>query len=316
MKRFFAVFTLLVAFAVAGLAAPTPSFAIGSGSGGTIPSFDDPEPAPTETEPEEAEPTTTPAPTTQETGEEQLEQEAALQNTNQAETGSTGCSADTWECTDFSACTPDGEQQRSCTLAVDCPGVDTLSPDTIQPCDHLQCDQETLRERVYCRLNLSPEGIRREFEIEYLPEECRTVTNIDARQECVDRYRAYNACWQMSTATDRFTCARQVLEMPTDVSIEAQRCESLTGDLHDQCVRRLQQQVYNLIKFKFYDLEWRAEYLASEGLIDIDTLTGFIVLIVESKTAFNETGSTSQRRAIIQDVRQGWEDFLMAVREY
>ncbi len=44
------------------------------------------------------------------------------------------CTADTWYCTAWNACSPDGNQTRVCVLSVDCPNVMTPSPETTQSC--------------------------------------------------------------------------------------------------------------------------------------------------------------------------------------
>ena len=48
--------------------------------------------------------------------------------------GSPGCLADEWGCGDFTSCTAEGTQTRSCTLTFDCPDAVTPSPPTSQPC--------------------------------------------------------------------------------------------------------------------------------------------------------------------------------------
>ncbi len=44
------------------------------------------------------------------------------------------CTADTWSCTSFSACSASGTQTRTCTMTFDCPNVTTPSPATSQSC--------------------------------------------------------------------------------------------------------------------------------------------------------------------------------------
>ncbi|WKZ28633.1 MAG: hypothetical protein QY323_03780 [Patescibacteria group bacterium] len=44
------------------------------------------------------------------------------------------CTADTWTCTDWNACSASGSQTRSCTMTTDCAGVTTPSPATSQSC--------------------------------------------------------------------------------------------------------------------------------------------------------------------------------------
>jgi hypothetical protein len=44
------------------------------------------------------------------------------------------CTADTWTCTDWNACSASGSQTRSCSMTTDCAGVTTPSPATSQSC--------------------------------------------------------------------------------------------------------------------------------------------------------------------------------------
>ena len=44
------------------------------------------------------------------------------------------CTADTWTCTEWNACSASGSQTRSCTMTTDCAGVTTPSPSTSQSC--------------------------------------------------------------------------------------------------------------------------------------------------------------------------------------
>jgi hypothetical protein len=44
------------------------------------------------------------------------------------------CTADTWTCTAFSACSSSGSQSRTCSMTADCPNVVTPSPATTQSC--------------------------------------------------------------------------------------------------------------------------------------------------------------------------------------
>lgn len=46
------------------------------------------------------------------------------------------CTVDTWTCSEWSACSSDSTQTKTCTLTSDCPGVDTPSPATSQSCTY------------------------------------------------------------------------------------------------------------------------------------------------------------------------------------
>lgn len=44
------------------------------------------------------------------------------------------CTQDTWTCGNWSACQPNGTQQRTCSMTNDCAAVNTASPATVQSC--------------------------------------------------------------------------------------------------------------------------------------------------------------------------------------
>src|SRR3989338_2458818 len=52
------------------------------------------------------------------------------------------CTEDTWACVDWSQCSVDGQQTRTCTLTNDCPSVYTPQPQTTQSCTPA-CTQDT-----------------------------------------------------------------------------------------------------------------------------------------------------------------------------
>ncbi|MBI3115134.1 MAG: hypothetical protein HYZ09_01405 [Candidatus Kerfeldbacteria bacterium] len=229
---------------------------------------------------------------------------------------SPACGEDTWTCGDWSAdCDADGRQERACSLTDDCPAVATRPPEQFRSCQRLQCGRlATLRERVRCRLNLTPAGLTRELEIEYLPEECRTQAEGDARQACIRYYRGYQPCWSEPVGEGRFACARRVLNIGQSVRELAQACRGQTGQARADCAGDLQNQVYDLIKFRFYDLEQRAEGLGERGA-DLDAVADFITTVEGKKQAFDAAPTTAERRQLILNVRQAWRAFLDRVRD-
>jgi hypothetical protein len=202
------------------------------------------------------------------------------------------CTEDAWECSSWSACDIYGNQQRTCQMTLDCANTVTDSPNPGQRCDHLQCDQQALYDRVLCRLNLAPAGIARELEIEYLPESCRPLSG-EARSECIDYYDEFNRCWEFPVGESRFDCARDVLELPENPTAE---------------------HVYYMIAFRFYDLEQRAEDFAREG-VDLETTAAFVTKVIENKIAFMAAGSYEERRALIQKMRDDWAAYIIVARE-
>lgn len=219
----------------------------------------------------------------------------------ETQTCTPSCRQDTWKCGNWEACDKFGNQTRSCSRTNDCPGVDTPTPPASQRCDHLQCVQSKLYDRVLCRLNLDQAGRERELEIRYLPEACRAFTG-DEQTECIAYYKAYNACWKNTPGPARANCAKQTLKLG-DVAEEKKKCGA-TPD----CLEELQDKVHDLIIFRFYDLEQRAEDTMAQG-VDRATVAKFVTKVVENKIVFMKAMNKTARRNLIQKMRDDWKAF-------
>lgn len=225
------------------------------------------------------------------------------------------CSADTWKCTDWSACDPEGNQNRKCDRTFDCSAANTPSPRLFQRCATLQCgNKPTLYDRVFCRLNLTPAGMARELELQYLPEECRSLSDVAARDQCIATYQSYKPCWKLPVGAERTNCAKQALGLEKDtLAVQLERCIT-NGKTKAACQEQMRDQVYSLIKFRIYDLEERAEELAEEGA-NLATVAKFVAFIQEQKQAFNAAKDFERRQKVILDVRAEWNTFVNAVKD-
>jgi hypothetical protein len=143
-------------------------------------------------------------------------------------------------------------------------------------------------------MNLSPAGIARELQLEYLPEPCRTETGAE-RAACIARYRSYQPCWQVPDDAGRFACARAVLNLrPAPTPVDRDK-------------------VFAMIIFRFYNLEKRAEDLTYRGA-DIARIAEFVTRIQEKKIAFYEATGKAERRQIILDVRAAWRQLHLDIK--
>lgn len=196
----------------------------------------------------------------------------------------------------------------------DCPASPTPSPATSEACAHLQCGNKTeLHDRIACRLNLAPEGAAQEFKIQYLPEECRAAANKTEKNECIARYKSYAPCWNLPAGEARFACSRQVLNLGQSVADEAKRCQGKTGPDQAACGQNLKEKVLYSIKFRFYDLEQRAEDLARRGA-DLNAASNLETTIETKKQEFDAAKTQDNLRQIILDVRAAWQDFVGKVK--
>lgn len=225
------------------------------------------------------------------------------------------CIEDEWSCDSWEECDIYGNQIRACSMTAHCPNADTESPEEDQRCDHLQCgNKENLRERIRCRLNLAPAGISRELEIQYLPEECRVLSNQDEKKECSSLYLSYRPCWSKRIGEERFSCARNVLNLGSSLQSEIDSCNREQSTQRESCISILRQKTYSMIKFRMYDLEERVEEMAEAGLVDLETTADFVALIVEKKLEFNSATTTDERKKAILDVRAAWHEIISQVK--
>ncbi len=222
------------------------------------------------------------------------------------------CTASKWECGAWSvSCDANGLQHRACRLANECPGSPTPSPSTTKACDHLQCaNKAALHDRISCRLNLAPAGVAQELKLQYLPEECRAMSDGKERQECIVRYKAYTPCWNIPAGEGRFACARNVLGLKDSVAEELAAC---AGTQSAECKQNAREKVLYMIKFRFYDLNERAEELVSRGA-DINAVADLEAAIEGKKQEFNMATTTESLRQIVLDVRASWLRFVNQVK--
>lgn len=226
------------------------------------------------------------------------------------------CTKDVWQCSIWSqSCDIYGNHNRTCDLVSDCAAVSTPPSATTKRCEKLQCGNlSTLRERIFCRLNLAPAGIARELELQYLPEECRALSDNNAQEACEERYESFQPCWSVPAGRQRFDCARNILKLGPIVSGEVKKCQGLTGQARANCSQDLKNKVYDMIKFRLYDLEQRAERLGERGA-DLGAVADLEAVIEQAKQDLNNAQTFNQRRQIILDASAAWRNFLKTVKD-
>jgi len=176
----------------------------------------------------------------------------------------------------------------------------------------LKCFEEgDIEDRVRCRLNLSRVELRKEYKLEYLPEECRTIDNMTERQQCVRRYAKLQKCWKF-IGDERMRCVDHELNI-TKIKEQKRECNLLDENEKQECKKRLKDNVYHRIKFKFYNLEEKAERFLERGWVDQETVTVFIANLEIKKAEFNEATTKEEKRKVILGVRELWKEFLKSV---
>jgi hypothetical protein len=79
-------------------------------------------------------------------------------------------------------------------------------------------------------------------------------------------------------------------------------------------MQQVNKKIYWLIKYRFYDLEKRAEKLADAG-VSKTSIIDLITAVEEKKLQFNEANSREKRKKIILEVREIWKQFIMKAKE-
>ncbi len=242
-------------------------------------------------------------------------QEPTLFLPQQKEPIKPSCSEDVFTCSNWSVkCDSFGRESRICKLSFDCPNIQTPPPPRSRACQKLQCGNKgTLRERIYCRLNLAPAGVARELEIQYLPEGCKTETGYE-QKKCINIYKSFQPCWSEKVGEERFSCAKLALKLGPLISEQVKLCQGKTGDEQAQCKHELLDKVLYMMTFRFYDLEIRAEELAERGA-NLSDVADFETIIELKKQEFYKVKTNKERLQIILDVRKAWQDFVNKVKK-
>jgi hypothetical protein len=187
------------------------------------------------------------------------------------------------------------------TLIIESPPITTSTPTTIM---QFKCSTlGTLQERIRCRI-----GLKEENELNYLPEECKPLLG-RKRVDCIKLYSATNKCFDIKDEDGKLNCARSAVNI-TDVRQEAANCKIKLGNEKDACMNNLKAKAYGLIKFRFYNLEYRAQQLKDKGVSE-DLIVKFISDLELKKQSFNDAKSSAERKQMILDARQLWKDFLV-----
>ncbi|MBI5392431.1 hypothetical protein HZA96_01055 [Candidatus Woesearchaeota archaeon] len=232
------------------------------------------------------------------------------------------CKADIWTCAEWTPCDKyNSTRTRSCELTVNCQNADDPKPAEQGLCTYisemlsqLKCNQfSKMQDRVACRLELTEEEQVEQLQLQYLPEECRPLANFDEKEECVNTYAKLQKCWKYPVGDARINCVKEEIGIKS-ISAAKQTCVAKEGAYKGQCMQTVNKKIYWLVKFRFYDLEKRAEELMDSG-ISKALIIDFVTSLEEKKLKFNEANSKEKRKKIILEVRELWKEFVKNVRE-
>lgn len=171
----------------------------------------------------------------------------------------------------------------------------------------------TLRERVECRIELSEYDLDTELTLEYLPEECRAISNEGLKSSCIQRYKSVQQCWQQPIGPSRISCVKRQFNLG-DIKSEKATCLASNPDNKDTCLLELEDKVYSLVKFRIYDLEERAEELLERGANE-DVVVTLVTDLEGKKLEFNEAGTIEDKKNVIREVKTIWREFILKVKD-
>ena len=171
----------------------------------------------------------------------------------------------------------------------------------------------SLRERVSCRLDSEEEDQEKELELYYFPEECRALSGSE-RGICIARYKSVQECWKFPIGDERVSCVKRSMKLGP-IQEEKAACSNLPGEEKSACIMEIKNKSYNLIKWRFYDLEERAEEFMERGLADKESVILFIEKTEQNKAKFNEAKAKEERANTILAVRQDWKEFTDSIRD-
>jgi predicted DNA-binding protein YlxM (UPF0122 family) len=200
-------------------------------------------------------------------------------------------------------CNPDGQ-----CIQVSPPTQQQPQQESTKPIigeDGFRCsDLPTMRERIACRIKLKQEN-----ELNYLPEECRVLTGLE-RAKCINNYKNTIICFNKESDEERVNCARRAIGL--QIATIQQAREDCKGN--QTCLNELKEKVFTLIKFRFYNLEYKAQEIMEKYNISESLVVDFISSIETKKQEFNNARSIEEKKQIIKDVIILWRQFIDQVK--
>ncbi len=98
-----------------------------------------------------------------------------------------------------------------------------------------------------------------------------------------------------------------------DIEGSKQICEKSSNKA--KCGAELRKGVYGIIKFRFYNLEEKAEEYLEEGKAGLDDVVEIVTLLEGKKQEFNKAKTIDERKKIILNARAAWKEFEDSVKK-
>lgn len=186
-----------------------------------------------------------------------------------------------------------------------CNEKNSTTQQTIVDTNFLCQNEGTIRERVSCVLKLPDDAVKN---VRYLPEECRFSEN-SAMQSCVEKYRLLQTCRDgIETSAERERCIKPKLGISENIREDVEKCKLELGTKKRLCFTNLKENVLTLVKFRMYDLVYKAEELRENGANEADVIN-FIAFLEEAKIRFNDARLIADKKIIVKEVKEEWDEF-------
>jgi len=79
-------------------------------------------------------------------------------------------------------------------------------------------------------------------------------------------------------------------------------------------LNELKEKVFTLIKFRFYNLEYKAQEIMKKYNISESIVVNFISSIENKKQEFNSADSIEEKKQIVRDVMNLWKQFIDQIK--
>ena len=178
----------------------------------------------------------------------------------------------------------------------------TMQPTVVSQRKLSACENlASRRERVTCRVSSKESD-----DAFYTPEECRKKEG-ESKERCLKAYADTKKCFEPEKDEERFACARKVLGVG-EISAMKKTCNG-----EKECLRKVKQNVFWMVKFRFYNLEEKAEELIGKGALASDVAV-LADALEQLKEDFNNAKSVAEKKEIVKKARGEWQKFLQTVK--
>ena len=177
---------------------------------------------------------------------------------------------------------------------------------TPEEAETLKCSTLSSRcGRISCRISLKQEN-----ELNYLPEECRALDG-GKRESCKVFYSSVQSCWLPESQANPVACVRSQLSLGKNISEQVKACGG-----NSSCISEVAEKVHQLNKFRLYNLEWKAEYLAEEEGTGIshELLVDLVDKLEQKKLEYNGAAALKEKKQVLVDAKKIWQSFVKKVK--